>query len=93
LDDKIHHKIVGDFSHKMALPERNLHDKIHGFLVATKQQDLIKTIEQLHELPATDVPKESQFLLDCDIEELRGANTPYQEHWIAAMQSVCSAGL
>ena len=70
-----------------------LHDKIHGFLVATKQQELIKTIELLHNLPAADVPKESQFLLHCDIDELRGADTSYQEHWIAAMQSACSAGL
>jgi hypothetical protein len=70
-----------------------LHDKIHGFLVAIKQKELIKTIEFLHDLPATEVPKESQFLLDCDIDELRSADTSYQEHWIAAMKSARTAGL
>jgi len=70
-----------------------LHDKIHGFLVSARRQDFIKTIEKLHDLPPSDIPKESQFLLDCDIEELRSADPAYQEHWIAALQAARTAGL
>jgi hypothetical protein len=44
-----------------------LHDKIHRFLVVTLQKELIK---QLHDLPTAEVPKESQFLLDCNLDEL-----------------------
>ena len=44
-----------------------LHDKIHRFLVVTLQKELIK---QLHDLPTAEVPKESQFLLDCILDEL-----------------------
>ena len=44
-------------------------------------------------MPVEDVPPDSQFLLDCDVEELRNSDTSHQEHWIAAIKAARKAGL
>ena len=70
-----------------------LHDKKRGFLIATRREKLIEEIEILHDTPAEAIPPESQFLLDCDIDELRRADSSHQEHWLAAIKAARHAGL
>ena len=77
----------------MALPYITLHGRKRGFLIATQRAKLIEEIEILHDTPVEDVLPESQFLLDCDVEELRKADTSHQEHWLAAINAAWKAGL
>jgi hypothetical protein len=70
-----------------------LHDKKQGYLIATRREKLIEEIEILHDTPTEAIPPESQFLLDCDIEELRRADSSHQEHWLAAIKAARRAGL
>ena len=70
-----------------------LHDKRQGFLVATRKKELIAEIERLHNTPIDDIPPESKFLLDCDLDELRTADNDSQEQWIEAILAARKAGL
>jgi len=70
-----------------------LHDKRQGFIAATRKKELIAEIEQLHNTPLEDIPKDSRFLLDCDLNELKSADNDYQEHWIESILAARKAGL
>ena len=70
-----------------------LHDKRQGFLVATRKKELLAEIEKLHDTPIDDIPPESKFLLDCDLDELRTADNDSQEQWIEAILAARKAGL
>jgi hypothetical protein len=43
---------------------------------------LAAEMERLHSLYPSEVPKESRFLLDFDIEDLAEGDVANQEHWI-----------
>jgi hypothetical protein len=70
-----------------------LHDKRQGFVAVTRKKELIAEIEKLHSTPIDDIPTESKFLLDCNLDELKAANNDYQEHWIEAILVARRAGL
>jgi hypothetical protein len=69
------------------------HDKCQGFLAATRKKELLAEIEKLHNTPIDDIPPESKFLLDCDLDELRAADNDHQEQWIDAILAARKAGL
>ena len=70
-----------------------LHDILQGFLVAARKKELLAEIEKLHNTPIDDIPPESKFLLDCELETLKAADNDYQEHWIDAILTARKAGL
>jgi hypothetical protein len=51
-----------------------LHDKRQGFVAVTRKKELIAEIEKLHSTPIDDIPTESKFLLDCNLDELKAAD-------------------
>ncbi len=70
-----------------------LHDKRQGFLATMRKKELIADIEKLHHTPIDDIPPESRFLLDCELDELKAADNDHQEHWINAILAARKAGL
>jgi hypothetical protein len=70
-----------------------LHDKRQGYIATTRRKELIAEIEKLHNTPIEDIPPESKFLLDCDLDELKASDNDYQEHWIDAILAARRAGL
>lgn len=50
-------------------------------------------MERLHSLSPDDVPEESRFLLDFDIDDLAEGDITAQEHWILAMKAARKAGM
>ncbi len=70
-----------------------LHDKRQGFIAATRKKELLAEIEKLHNTPIDDIPSESKFLLDCDLDELKAADNDYQEQWVEAILAARKAGL
>jgi hypothetical protein len=70
-----------------------LHNKNIGHLTQLKQDELADELEHLHSLDPADVPKESQFLLDFDIDDLAEGDIFRQEQWILAMRAARRAGM
>jgi hypothetical protein len=70
-----------------------LHDKRQGYIATTRRKELLTEIEKLHNTPIEDIPPESRFLLDCDLDELKASDNDYQEHWIDAILAARRAGL
>lgn len=70
-----------------------LHDKNIGHLTQLKRDELADELERLHSLDPADVPKESQFLLDFDIDDLAEGDIFRQEQWILAMRAARRAGM
>ena len=58
-----------------------------------RREELAAEIERLQDMDPTDVPAESQFLLDFDTEDLAEGDISAQEHWILAMKAACIAGM
>jgi hypothetical protein len=61
-----------------------LHDRNLGHLAQLRREELASELEQLHSLDPDDMPKESQFLLDFDIDDLAEGDVFRQEQWIIA---------
>lgn len=57
------------------------------------REELASELERLHSLDPDDVPKESQFLLDFDIDDLAEGDIFRQEQWIIAMRAARRAGM
>jgi hypothetical protein len=70
-----------------------LHDQQHGHLALLCREKLIEEIEKLQALDPDDVPPESTFLLEFDIDSLGAADITKQEQWIMAMQAARKAGV
>lgn len=70
-----------------------LHDKRQGHLATTRKKELLAEIEKLHKTPIDDIPPESKFLLDCDLDDLKAADNDHQEQWIDAILAARKAGL
>lgn len=71
----------------------SLHDNQQGHLARLRRADLEKELTRLHALDPRDVPEESQFLLDFDIDDLAEGDINRQEQWILAMQAARIAGM
>jgi hypothetical protein len=64
-----------------------LHDRQHGHLTNLRREELAAEMERLHSLDPSEVPEESRFLLDFDIDDLAEGDIENQEHsWIAGMR-------
>jgi hypothetical protein len=70
-----------------------LHDQQHGHLALLRRDQLIEEIEKLQAMDPEDVPPESAFLLEFDIDSLTSADINKQEQWIMAMQAARKAGV
>jgi hypothetical protein len=70
-----------------------LHDRQLGHLAQLRRKELASELERLHSLDSDDVPKESQFLLDFDIDDLAEGDIFLQEQWIIAMRAAHRAGM
>jgi hypothetical protein len=62
-------------------------------LAQLRREELATELERLHSLNPDDVPKESQFLLDFDIDDLAEGDIFRQEQWIIAMRAARRAGM
>jgi hypothetical protein len=62
-------------------------------LTQLKRDELANELERSHSLDPADVPKESQFLLNFDIDDLAEGDIFRQEQWILAMRAACRAGM
>ena len=71
----------------------SLHDNRQGHLARLRRADLAVEMERLHSLDPRDVPEESQFLLDFDIDDLAEGDIHRQEQWIFAMKAARVAGM
>jgi hypothetical protein len=70
-----------------------LHDKQQGHLAMLRHEELAEEMERLQSMDPTEVPAESQFLLNFDIDDLAEGDIANQEHWILAMRAVGIAGM
>jgi hypothetical protein len=70
-----------------------LHDQQHGHLANLRREELAAEMERLHSLDPAEVPEESKFLLDFDIDDLAEGDVANQEHWILAMRAARIAGM
>jgi hypothetical protein len=70
-----------------------LHDRQHGHLANIRREELAAEMERLHSLDPSEVPEESRFLLDFDIDDLAEGDVAKQEHWILAMRAARVAGM
>jgi hypothetical protein len=70
-----------------------LHDRQHGHLANLRREELAAEMERLHALDPSEVPEESRFLLDFDIDDLAEGDVANQEHWILAMRAARVAGM
>jgi hypothetical protein len=70
-----------------------LHDQQHGHLALLRQEKLLEEIEKLQAMEPDDVPPESAFLFEFDIDSLSAADINKQEQWIMAMQAARKAGV
>jgi hypothetical protein len=58
-----------------------------------RREELAEEIECLHSMDPSDIPEESKFLLDFDIDDLAECDIANQEHWIIAMRAARTAGV
>ena len=70
-----------------------LHDKQHGHLAMLRREELAQEIERLQSLDPADVPADSRFLLDFNIDDLAEGDIGMQEEWIYAITSARKAGM
>ena len=61
-----------------------LHSATNGVLANSRREQLAKEIYKLQHMDPKDIPEESQFLLEFDME---------QEYWLAAIKTARLAGL
>ena len=70
-----------------------LHDRQFGHLAQLKREELAQEIERLHALDPSQIPEESRFLLDFDVDDLAEGDIANQEHWIIAVKAARIAGM
>jgi hypothetical protein len=58
-----------------------------------QREELAEEMERLHAMDPAEVPAESQFLLNFDIDDLAEGDITNQEHWILAMRAARIAGM
>ena len=71
-----------------------LHDRQVGHLARLKREELAQEIEHLLDsLDPSQIPEESRFLLDFDVDYLAEGDIANQEHWIIAVKAAHIAGM
>ena len=70
-----------------------LHGKTNGLLRLQEQEAILLHIEELSTSNKNDLPEESRFLLEFDLEQLRNADYDTQCYWTAAVSAARQASL
>ena len=70
-----------------------LHGKTNGLLRLQEQEAILLHIEELSISNKNDLPEESRFLLEFDLEQLRNADYDMQCYWTAAVSAARRASL
>ena len=70
----------------------SLHSKTKGHLKLSRQADVLTEIARLSDCRPDDVPAESRFLLEVEVNTLDQKSLAHQEYWIAAMKAAVKAG-
>ncbi len=69
-----------------------LHDKQRGYLRLRLRSDILREIHELLETPPSDVPPESQYLLELDHSSMYNARYEDQAYWVLAIKAARHAG-
>ena len=69
-----------------------LHDRKRGYLRLKERDQLLLEIEQLMETDPSEVPPESQFLLEFDVDGLCRSSFDNQQYWVADAKAAIKAG-
>ncbi len=64
-----------------------LHDKQWGYLCLCLRSDILREIHELLETPLSDVPPESQYLLELDHSSMYNARYEDQAYWVLALKA------
>jgi len=68
---------------------RNLlvHDRISGFLVTAKKEELQKEIQRQQDLGEDGLDEQDKFLLEIKLNDLEESSGEYQEYWLLAIRA------
>ena len=69
-----------------------LHNNANGYLLLQKKEEVLTSITQLADSAPSEIPAESQFLLEIDPSNLAEDSLLQQEYWVAAMKAALVAG-
>jgi hypothetical protein len=69
-----------------------LHDKQRGYLCLHLRADILREVHELLETPLSDVPPESQYLLELDHSSMYNASYEEQAYWVLALKAAWHAG-
>ena len=69
-----------------------LHDKQRGYLRLRARKEVLREIHELLETPPSEVPPESQYLLELDHSALYKASYETQAYWVLALKAARRAG-
>ena len=64
-----------------------LHDKQRGYLHLQRRSEVLREIHELLETNPSDVPPESQYLLELDHSALYNASYESQAYWVLALKA------
>ena len=64
-----------------------LHDKQRGYLRLRLRSKVLREIHELLETPPSEVPPESQYLLEIDHSAMYTASYEDQAYWVLAMKA------
>ncbi len=70
----------------------SLHNKVDGYLQATKHRELLMEINRLEDTDPESLPPESQHLLEIDFNSLTDSSTVNQTYWLYAIKAAQCAG-
>jgi hypothetical protein len=69
-----------------------LHDKQRGYLRLHLRADILREVHELLETPSSDVPPESQYLLELDHSSMYNVSYEEQAYWVLALKAARRAG-
>ena len=64
-----------------------LHDKRRGYLRLRLRSDILREIQELLETPPSNVPPESQYLLELNHSSMYNAIYKEQAYWVLALKA------
>jgi hypothetical protein len=69
-----------------------LHDKQRGYLRLRLRSDILREVHRLLDTPPSEVPPESQYLLELDHSSMYTASYEDQAYWVLAVKAARRAG-
>lgn len=69
-----------------------LHDRRLGYLRLRNRVEILTEIEVLHDTAPHELPTESRFLLEFDLDEMCNADLDKQQYWVHSMKAARKAG-